>query len=113
VSSPSRLEPADIDAIAERVLALMRSELQRTPVRYVDAGTLAQALSVDRAWVYAHARELQAIRLGGPHGRLRFDLDLVRHLLQDGAEASTPIRTRRRRRTKPTRGATDLLPIDP
>ena len=113
MTAPSRLEPADIDAIAERVLALMRNELQRTPVRYVDAGTLAQALSVDRAWVYAHAKELRAVRLGGSHGRLRFDLDLVRHLLQDGVEAPTPTRSRHRQRTKPTRVAADLLPIDP
>jgi hypothetical protein len=49
VTAPIRLDPADIDAIAERVSALMRNELQSTPVRYVDAGTLAQALGVDRA----------------------------------------------------------------
>ena len=110
---PTRLEPADVDAIAERVLALVRDELRQTPVRYVDAGTLAQALSVDRAWVYAHAKELQAVRLGGPRGRLRFDLDLVRHLLQDGAGATAPTRSRRRQRTKLTRVAADLLPIDP
>ena len=44
------------------------------PVRLVDAATLARALGVERSWVYAHAKELHAIRLGGKHGRLRFDL---------------------------------------
>jgi hypothetical protein len=45
VTAPIRLEPADIDAIS----ALMLNELQSAPVHYVDAGTLAQALGVDRA----------------------------------------------------------------
>lgn len=49
MTAPIRLEPADIDAIAERVSALMRNELQSTPAHYVDAGTLAQGLGVDRA----------------------------------------------------------------
>ena len=111
MTARSRLEPADIDAVARRVLALMHDELKRTPVRYVDAGTLANALGVERAWVYAHAKELRAVRLGGARGRLRFDLDLVRHVLQ--GDAPTPPRTRRTSRTKVTNSSADLLPIDP
>lgn len=106
------LEPDDVEAIAARVLALVREELDRAPVRYVDASTLAKTLSIDRSWVYAHADELQAVRLGGPNGRLRFDLDLVVRLLHD-APASPPPRTRRRGRAKVTEVAADLLPIDP
>lgn len=106
------LEPDDVDAIAARVLALLRDELDRAPVRYVDAGRLATALSVDRTWVYAHAEELRAVRLGGPNGRLRFDLDLVVQLLH-GAPSSPPPRSRRRRGAKVTEIAADLLPIDP
>jgi hypothetical protein len=105
------LEPADIDAIAQRVLALLQDQVAEAPVRFVDAGTLAKALGVDRSWVYAHAQELQAVRLGGAHGRLRFDLDLVRRGLQ--AEPVTPTPRRRRPRTKVMQISTELLPIDP
>jgi hypothetical protein len=40
----------------------------------VDAGTLAAELGVSRGYVYEHADELGALRLGnGPRARLRFD----------------------------------------
>jgi hypothetical protein len=107
----TRLDPEDVDLIAQRVLALLRSGDEASPARLVDATTLARALGVTRAWVYAHAQELRAVRLGGARGRLRFDLDLVRQLLQ--AEVPTPTRTPRRSGTKVTDSAADLLPIDP
>lgn len=106
------LEPDDVEAVASRVLALLRAELDRAPVRYVDASTLATALGVDRTWVYAHAKELHAVRLGGPRGRMRFDLERVVELLgRDPADP--PPRRRRRSGTKVTQVAADLLPIDP
>jgi hypothetical protein len=40
-------------------------------------------LGIERDWVYAHARELGAIRLGGTQGRLRFDLREVTRALAD------------------------------
>ena len=105
------LEPADIDAIAQRVLSLLQEEVAEAPVRYVDAGTLAKTLGVDRSWVYAHAQDLHAIRLGGAHGRLRFDLDLVQHELH--ASPAAPTQRRRRQRTKVMQISAELLPIDP
>jgi len=105
------LEPADIDAIAQRVLSLLQDEVAEAPVRYVDAGTLAKALGVDRSRVYAHAQDLHAVRLGGAHGRLRFDLDLVQRELRAGPVPPTP--GRRRQRTKVMQISTELLPIDP
>jgi hypothetical protein len=79
-----KLDPDDVEAIARRV-----AELLGTPpaeaLRYVDAAGLARALGVDREWIYAHAAELGALRLGGPRGRLRFDLQHVRRVLgEDG-----------------------------
>lgn len=72
-----RLDAEDIDRIAERVVRVL-AEAQPTervmPVRFVDAAMVAQLLSVDRDWVYAHADQLGAVRLGGARGRLRFDL---------------------------------------
>lgn len=80
----------DVEAIAARVVQLLGDKspgveadrTARSAVRLVDAATLADALSVERDWVYGHANELGAIRLGGEHGRLRFDLDAVRERMQ-------------------------------
>jgi hypothetical protein len=105
------LEPDDLDAIAERVFALIRDEVLHAPARLVDAAALADALGVDRTWVYAHADELHAVRLGGEHGRLRFDIDLVLRSLNSDA---TPAQRRRRApRRKLTQAGGELLPIDP
>ena len=76
-----QLDADDIEAIARRLLALLRDELPAAPVRLVDARSLAAALGVDRSWVYAHADELHAVRIGNGRGRLRFDLDEVRRCL--------------------------------
>lgn len=65
------LDEEDIEAVAQRVAQLLQ---EQRPVRYVDAAHLARVLGVERDWVYAHARQLGAIRLGGTRGRLRFDL---------------------------------------
>jgi hypothetical protein len=46
----------------------------RARVALVDAAALAVELGVSRDWVYEHADELGALRLGnGPKARLRFD----------------------------------------
>lgn len=76
----SVLDRDDIERIAARVAELLDD---RPPpfARYVDAATVARLLAVDRDWVYAHARELGAIRLGGPQGRLRFDIDQLHQTL--------------------------------
>lgn len=106
------LDSEDVDAIARRVIALLRDELQSAPVRLVDAITLARTLGVDRGWVYAHARELHAVRIGGPRGRLRFDLDEVRRLL-NGQAAGPNGRRRATRRQGVMDAGGELLPIDP
>lgn len=106
-----RLDTADIDAIAHRVLALIQDREPQTSVRLVDAAELAARLGVDRAWVYAHAKDLHAVRLGGPRGRMRFDIDAVLHLLD--AEPARPPLPASRRRTKLIDLEGELLPIDP
>jgi hypothetical protein len=72
-----RLDPADIEQIARRVADLMEATQVRPSGQFVDAAELAELLGVERDWVYAHANALGAIRLGGPRGRLRFDLRRV------------------------------------
>lgn len=76
-----------IEQIARRVVALLEEVEPRLAPRYVDAATLAAELSVERDWVYAHAEELGAIRLGGPKGRLRFDLVAIRQSMAAGEPA--------------------------
>ncbi len=87
--------------------------------RLVDAGELAAYLGVDRGWVYAHADELGARRLGsGPRARLRFSVAEVDQRLTacyEGRESRLPDpapqagpRPRRRRRMGTI---VELLPI--
>lgn len=80
VAAESALSPYErvlVDAIAERVVELLRtddaSRLPRSP-RLVDARTVAQALDVNLKSIYRHADKLGGVRVGR---RLRFDLDRV------------------------------------
>jgi hypothetical protein len=73
-----------VEAIARRVVELLGGSPQRSGVRLVDATAVADALGVERDWVYAHADQLGAVRLGGPKGRLRFDLRAIDEQLADG-----------------------------
>jgi hypothetical protein len=88
------LDEGDIERIAERVVTLL-AEAQPEPVvtsaRFVDEMTIAQLLDVDRDWVYAHAEQLGAVRLGGERGRLRFDLVTLEQRLE--RVGSTPARS--------------------
>jgi hypothetical protein len=86
--APSRSSDVEfIDAVAQRVIELL--ELRRPGAAELEGGddthpsslTVAQVASrygVSRGWVYAHQRELGAMRLGpGPRARLRFDSNVV------------------------------------
>src|SRR3954452_14333822 len=87
-----KLDADDIEAVAARVVELLEGR-DDSSSRLVDAATLARTLRVDRDWVYARARELEAIRLSdGPRAPLRFDLRRVRELLtvRNGSRARPP-----------------------
>jgi hypothetical protein len=118
------LDEEDIQRIAERVVELLEARADEAitgsllvrerpapaPSGLVDAATLARALGVDRSWVYAHAQELGGIRLGGPQGRLRFDLARLADTLdptRSGPQRGTTGRSRapRRRSSATGRGA--------
>jgi hypothetical protein len=88
--------------------------------RYVTAAELAQILGVTRDFVYSHAAELGAVRLGtGPRARLRFDPESVVERLttcetgRESPAAQTPtVMPIHRRRHRPGLGTdVDLLPI--
>jgi hypothetical protein len=99
--------PTLVEAIAQRVAELLRAELNLTP-RLLTPSEVANRFAVSRTWVYEHATELGAIRLGdGPKARLRFDPERVRRVLSREPERGTP------RATSPARSymRKGLLPI--
>lgn len=71
-----KLTPGEIDAIVGRVAELLQSRRTARPARprMVTAAEVARWCGVDRSWVYAHAEELGARKIGtGERPRLRFD----------------------------------------
>jgi hypothetical protein len=96
--SASSAEAQLVDAIARRVVELLEGARVRTGA--ADTGgdpeggcltvsQIAARYRVSRSWVYAHQRELGAMRLGqGPRARLRFDPKLVAEAITafDGSE---------------------------
>ena len=91
------LSAGDVEAIAEataRKLAEFIGERGKT-FGLVGPRELADGLGVSLDYVYAHATELGAMRLGsGPKARIRFDLDGARRALE--ARPERPRRQRRR-----------------
>ena len=101
-----------VEAVALRVVEMLETRTRRT--RFVTASELARELSIDRDWVYAHAAELGAVRLGeGPRGRLRFDLDRAADALARRASGtSTPVPSAKRRgRPRKTPLPPDVQPL--
>jgi hypothetical protein len=87
MSEPVRLHPAEVDAIARRLLELLRAEgaIGAPPAagEMLTAAEVARRFGVDRPWVYAHADELGAVRLGdGAKPRLRFAPGRVAQVLR-------------------------------
>ena len=87
------LSPEDVEAVARRTVELMHDEHRTTTFRLVDTRELAVLLGVQPSFVYAHAAELGAMRLGsGRKARMRFDVDRARQALD----------ARRRRQPNPS-----------
>lgn len=79
-----KLTPNEIEAVAGRVAELLRARTEVRPVsrrsgpRMVTATEVARWCGVERSWVYAHAEQLGARKIGtGERPRLRFDLNEV------------------------------------
>ncbi|MDX6685543.1 MAG: hypothetical protein QOH43_2056 [Solirubrobacteraceae bacterium] len=78
----------------------------------IDAAAVAQMLGVTRGWVYEHAAELGAVRLGsGARPRLRFDPLRVGEALEDGPAPRLGRRRTPRFRRSPSPSDVELLPI--
>jgi hypothetical protein len=108
------LDREDIEALAERVVQLLRESEpadERQPEgELIDAVAVARRLGISRATVYANAAQLGAIRLGtGKRARLRFD---PARLPSRPPEKTTTAPSRRRRRGSGSPGSdVELLPI--
>ena len=120
-----RLHPDDltalVDGTARRVVELLREKgaaPAETPV-LLSAAQVAARFGVSRDWVYEHADELGALRLGaGRKPRLRFDAERVATALtprqgsMGPAEPDAPPRLARQRQVpRPTPTECPLLPI--
>lgn len=116
------LSETAIEALAQRVVELLTktevSAVNRESL--VDAAAVATRYSVEPAWVYAHAEELGAIKLGtGAKPRLRFDLEKVARALAScssdrGSQPPESPAAKPRSRQRPgqeTGTKRDLLPI--
>lgn len=107
MTAPVQLAPASIEALAQRVAELV---LDSGAVEFIDATEVAHRFSVSRDWVYEHAEELGAVRVGkGSRPRLRFDVKTVRERFGSLAGSREPQRTKR---SAVRRGRdVELLPI--
>ena len=111
------LDAPTVEAIARRVVELLeRRDLPGGPV-LVDAAELARRLGIERSWVYTHAIELGAVKLGGGRKpRLRFDPEIAARVLRrvgEGPAADPPARSGERA-ARPQRGRRSevrLLPV--
>ena len=81
-SARIKLEPQAVEAIARRVVEILEQRgLQQREL--VDAAELARRFGIERSWVYSHAIELGAVKLGGgPKPRLRFDPQIAARVLR-------------------------------
>ena len=97
-----RLEPEDIEAIAERVVERLTQETRPgVGIGLATAADVAELYGVSVGWVYANKRRLGALLLGeGPKARLRFDLEHVAEALGTRAHARPAPPRRRQRRPR-------------
>jgi len=117
-SARIKLDPQATEAIARRVVEILEQRgLQQHEL--VDAAELARRFGIERSWVYSHAIELGAVKLGsGAKPRLRFDPQIVARVLRRvGEESAADPPTRSGERAgQPSAGGGSgvrLLPIRP
>ncbi len=111
------LDAPTVEAIARRVIELLERRGLSGGSELVDAAELARRLGIERSWVYTHAIELGAVKLGsGRKPRLRFDPQVaarVLHRIREGPAADPPARSGERagRPLRGRRSEARLLPI--
>lgn len=114
-SKAIRLDPQTVEVLALKVVEILEARgLQKRQL--VSAAELAQMFGIERSWVYAHAIELGAVKLGeGKKPRLRFDPEVAARVLRRVGEvpvADPPTRSGERAdRPGGRRERGELLPI--
>lgn len=103
-----RLDPQDLDAIAERVVALLVEPRGQAIERWLSTAEVATAFGRSQEWVRDHATELGGRKIGGPRAPWRFPAECLR-VGQEVPRGSdpTPQPAARRRRSS----TVALLPI--
>jgi hypothetical protein len=115
-STGIKLGPEAVEKIARRVVELLEQRgLQQREL--VDATELAKRFGIERSWVYSHAIELGAVKLGnGTKPRLRFDPEVAARVLRKVGEESAadpPTRSGERAgQPRRSEGRVRLLPIN-
>jgi predicted DNA-binding transcriptional regulator AlpA len=100
-----------IDAIVARVVEVLREEglspRASRQTAWLDAQEVARWLGVSREWVYEHAEELGASRIGtGPRPRLRFPPQVLDFPGGNPTSPQAPTRS-----TNPRGKTSGLIPI--
>lgn len=106
---PLRLDPDDVEAIAERVAELLgRGTAATASDRWLSTAEVAVAFGRSPEWVRDHASELGGRKIGGPRAPWRFPAACLDAVHQATGVAEPPVPARRRRVARPT---VALLPI--
>jgi hypothetical protein len=107
LTGPVVLSDASVEAVARRVVDLLREDGAAGAL--VDAAEIARRTGLSREAIYDRADELGVLRLGdGPKARLRFDPRVVEERLRaPQTKADPPKRSRSPRR----RQGSPLLPV--
>jgi hypothetical protein len=107
-----RLQPDDIEAIARRVVELLREAKVPADPSLLTVAEVAARFGVSRGFVYEHAAKLGVIRLGdGPKPPLRFDASRVAEMLTPAEVGPPQLRRRRRRVRRPATTTPSGVPL--
>jgi len=122
MTADRRASLADVHAIAEAVADVLAERGlvvyagPRASARVLSAREVAQLLGRSTPWVYAHAPELGAIRMGtGPKARIGFDLANIERWKHENQIRPPAARNalRRRPRGSTLSRAANLIPYEP
>jgi hypothetical protein len=103
-----RLDADAVELLATRIAELLAHQLTSQPAttpslpgRLLSAAEVSTWWGISRDWVYQHAQELGAVRIGdGERPRLRFDPDRVAERLQRPPTSPPPTAPQPRQRAR-------------
>lgn len=109
MSAGVHLDDDSVNAVAERVVQLLRKESASPDL--IDVAEVARRFSLSPDYVYRHAAELGVVKIGsGPKARLRFDPHKVVEALSGSSGEESQPKREAVRSVRRERGVT-LLPI--